>query len=94
MLLAQCDDMVDALATDCSDQPLGKTVLPRRARYTSLIGGSAGLISNDRVPDHSTFSVNRYGRFRDSNILILPMRLRQWCGPAWTLVWSRRGLRR
>jgi hypothetical protein len=71
MLLAQCDDMVDALATDCSDQPLGKTVLPRRARYTSLIGGSAGLISNDRVPDHSTFSVNRYGRFRDSNILIL-----------------------
>ncbi len=22
MLLAQCDDMVDALATDCSDQPV------------------------------------------------------------------------
>jgi hypothetical protein len=42
-----------------------------RLSCTSLIGGSAGLISNDRVPDHSTFSVNRYGRFRDSNILIL-----------------------
>ncbi len=24
---------------------------------------------NDRVPDHSTFSVNRHGRFRDSDIL-------------------------
>ena len=24
---------------------------------------------DDRVPDHSTFSVNRHGRFRDSNIL-------------------------
>jgi transposase len=23
---------------------------------------------DDRVPDHSTFSVNRYGRFRDSDI--------------------------
>jgi transposase len=24
---------------------------------------------NDKVPDHSTFSVNRHGRFRDSDIL-------------------------
>ena len=24
---------------------------------------------DDKVPDHSTFSVNRHGRFRDSNIL-------------------------
>jgi transposase len=24
---------------------------------------------DDEVPDHSTFSVNRHGRFRDSNIL-------------------------
>jgi hypothetical protein len=70
-LLACVEESHERGATDCSDQPLGKTVLPRRARYTSLIGGSAGLISNDRVPDHSTFSVNRYGRFRDSNILIL-----------------------
>jgi hypothetical protein len=30
MSLAQCDDMVDALATDCSDQPLGDAVLPRQ----------------------------------------------------------------
>jgi len=27
MLFAQCDDMVDAFATDRSDHPLGKTVL-------------------------------------------------------------------
>jgi Transposase DDE domain len=33
----------------------------RRSRCTSHIGGSA--------PDHSTFSVNRHGRFRDSDIL-------------------------
>jgi len=31
MLLTECDDMVvDALATDRSDQPLGKAVLPWR----------------------------------------------------------------
>ena len=24
---------------------------------------------DDKVPDHSTFSVNRHGRFRDSNLL-------------------------
>jgi hypothetical protein len=36
MLLAPCDDMVDALATNCSDQPLGKAVLPRRARAMGL----------------------------------------------------------
>jgi transposase len=24
---------------------------------------------DDKAPDHSTFSVNRHGRFRDSNIL-------------------------
>jgi IS5 family transposase len=28
-----------------------------------------GLGLEDRVPDHSTFSVNRHGRFRDSDIL-------------------------
>ena len=28
-----------------------------------------GLSLEDRVPDHSTFSVNRHGRFRDSDIL-------------------------
>ena len=36
MLFVQCDDMVDALATDCPDQPLGKTVLPRRAERNGL----------------------------------------------------------
>jgi transposase len=33
----------------------------------------------DKVPDHSTFSVNRHGRFRDSDLL------RQ----VWTPAWSR-----
>ena len=32
MLLAQCDDMVDALATDCSNQPFRDAVLPRLDR--------------------------------------------------------------
>ena len=36
--------------------------------YTSLIGGSVGSISTTKVPDHSTFSVNRHGRFRNSAI--------------------------
>jgi transposase len=30
---------------------------------------SCRLDFDDRVPDHSTFSVNRHGRFRDSDIL-------------------------
>ena len=42
MLLAQCDDMIDALATDCSDQPLGKTVLPRRGRRNGLVADTHG----------------------------------------------------
>jgi hypothetical protein len=40
MLFAQCDDMVDAFATDRSDQPLGKTVLPRRAWRNGFITGA------------------------------------------------------
>ena len=39
MLLAQCDDMVDALAPDCSNQPFRDAVLPRRA-------GRNGLVAN------------------------------------------------
>ena len=42
MLFAQCDDMVDALATDCSDQPLGKAVLPWRAERNGLITDAHG----------------------------------------------------
>ena len=48
MLFVPCDDMVDALATDCPDQPLGKTVLPRRAedmtagRGCGDLGGGGG----------------------------------------------------
>jgi len=38
------------------------------------------------VPDHSTFSKNRHGRFRDSDLL---RRLsKPCCGAASTKVWS------
>src|SRR5215472_4946334 len=39
----------------------------RRSNFISVIVGSAA--SADKVPDHSTFSINRHGRFRDSDIL-------------------------
>ena len=39
----------------------------RRLSYTSLIG-VCRLDLDDQVPDHSTFSVNRHGRFRNSAI--------------------------
>jgi hypothetical protein len=41
----------------------------RKWRCTLLTAGSASSISNDKVPHHSTFSVNRLGRFRESEIL-------------------------
>ena len=42
---------------------------------------------DDKVPDHSTFSVNRHGRFRTATFYAKC--LRQWCGPAWMPAWSR-----
>ena len=36
---------------------------------TSPIAGSAGSGLEGDVPDHSTFSKNRHGRFRDSDLL-------------------------
>src|SRR2546421_7196750 len=52
---------------------------------------------DDRVPDHSTFSVNRHGRFRDSDIAMVASAIaiscvmcsRQWFGCVWTPVWLR-----
>src|SRR5271165_6094808 len=41
----------------------------------------------DQVPDHSTFSVNRHGRFRTATSCARCSRL--WCGPAWMPAWSR-----
>ena len=38
---------------------------PQAARLSHL----CRLHLDDKVPDHSTFSVNRHGRFRDSDIL-------------------------
>src|SRR5215813_11168168 len=42
MRLAQHDDVVHALATDRSDQPLGKRILPRRARCNGLVANPHG----------------------------------------------------
>jgi len=45
VLFAEGDDMVDALAADCSDQPLGKTVLPWRAWRDGLVADTHGSYS-------------------------------------------------
>ena len=42
MQLTQCNDMVDALATDRPDHPLGKGVLPRRTRRNRLVPDAHG----------------------------------------------------
>jgi hypothetical protein len=42
MRLAQHDDVVHALATDRSDQPLGKRILPRRARCNGFVADAHG----------------------------------------------------
>src|SRR5262245_33245754 len=41
----------------------------------------------DKVPHHSTFSENRLGRFRDSDLL--PTSSSAWCGRRWRRAWSR-----
>ena len=41
----------------------------KKWRCTLLTAGSASSISTTSVPHHSTFSVNRLGRFRDSEVL-------------------------
>ena len=43
--------------------------LSRRWRCILLTAGSCKLDLDDKVPHHSTFSVNRLGRFRESEIL-------------------------
>jgi hypothetical protein len=45
VFFAEGDDMVDALAADCSDQPLGKTVLPWRAWRNGLVADTHGSYS-------------------------------------------------
>ena len=42
MLLTECDDMVDALATDRSDQPFGKAVLPWRTGRNRFVADAHG----------------------------------------------------
>ena len=39
-----------------------------------------------KVPDHSTFSKNRHGRFRESDLFDACSR--RWCVAAWTRGWS------
>jgi hypothetical protein len=42
MRFAQNDDMVHALAPDRSNQPLGKRILPRRARCNGFVADAHG----------------------------------------------------
>jgi len=42
MRLAQHHDVVHALATDRSDQPFGKRILPRRGRCNGLVANAHG----------------------------------------------------
>ena len=42
MSLTQDDEMIEALAPDRSDQPFGKTVLPRRRRCDGLVAYAHG----------------------------------------------------
>lgn len=39
----------------------------------------------DKVPDHSTFSTKRHGRFRDSASFASSSR--RWCAGVWQLIW-------
>ena len=56
----------------CAPRFIGRTgrraACARRLTSTSPIAGSAGSVEGS-VPDHSTFSKNRHGRFRDSDLL-------------------------
>ena len=45
MLLPQNDEMVQALASDRSNQPFGKAILPRRGRCDRLVPNTHGAQS-------------------------------------------------
>ena len=45
MCLAQNNDVIQTLAPDRSDQPLGKAILPRRARCDRLVPDAHGAQS-------------------------------------------------
>ena len=47
-----------------------RRLVPRGRSSTLPTVGSAGLGLEDAVPDHSTFSVNRHGRFRESDAFL------------------------
>ena len=54
---------------------------PQAARLSHL----CRLDLDDKVPDHSTFSVSRHGRFRDSDMF--RQVFERWCGRALGLAW-------
>src|SRR5262245_65438316 len=70
--LAQGDDMIDALGTDRSDQPLGETVLPRRARRK--------WACPDAVPTQSS---ERGKRFQDFWVSEVGVGTGSRCAPGW-----------
>ena len=49
--------------------PLGERSCARKSSCIWLTAGSASSISMTRFPHHSTFSENRLGRFRESDLL-------------------------
>ena len=57
------------------------------APQSGLPSGFAGLGLEGKVPDHSTFSENRHGRFRESDALRRLFELGVARG-AWPKVWS------
>src|SRR5476651_2601887 len=63
MLLAQDNDVVQTLAPDRSDQPLGKAVLPRRRRCNWLVSDTHGTQSarDDSAVDSISIS-DPYGQ--------------------------------
>jgi len=70
MPLAQGDNMVGALATDRSDQPLGEAVLPTRAWGNRLVADTDGpqstydgrTIDPVRFPNHDSYISPGEGR--------------------------------
>src|SRR5262245_61875831 len=71
--LAQGDDIIDALATDRSDQPLGEAVLPRRARRNGLVtdahgsqsAGDGGTVDSVPIADQVARGLIPRERLRD-----------------------------
>ena len=83
--------MIRMLIVGYSDGIRFERRLCEKLNFTLRTDGLRRLDLDEEPSDHSMFSVNRHGRFRDSDILreVLP-----GCGAgrAWMLAWSGRGV--